>query len=60
MGLRRPLGYLAKLDDGLGVAAANPMDAHRPLVVQLSDVTFSLRKKGDIFIALQHRRLAHS
>jgi transposase len=31
-------GYLLKLDQRLGVAAVDPLDAHRPLVVQLADV----------------------
>jgi transposase len=31
-------GYLPKLDVRLGVAAADPLDAHRPLVVKLADV----------------------
>jgi transposase len=30
--------YLPKLDTRLGVAAVDPLDAHRPLVVQLADV----------------------
>jgi transposase len=30
--------YLPKLDDRFGVAAVDPLDAHRPLVVQLADV----------------------
>src|SRR5271170_1383466 len=30
--------YLPKLDARLGVAAVDPLDAHRPLVVQLADV----------------------
>ncbi len=31
-------GYLAKLDGRFGIAAADPIDGHRPLVLALSDV----------------------
>ena len=31
-------GYLAKLDGRFGVAAADPVDGHRPLVMTLADV----------------------